>query len=438
MARIPEAAKTHYRTMQDLQEEALAAAWRGWAEVRPAALTRSWNEVLPAVTEAISAVQLDAAAAGSLYGATTLAEQGSWIAPEAFVDPQGWAGYSSSGAPLDSALYSPVPAVKDLLVGGATVRQAMEYGRSYLEQLVRTIVADTGRSAASVDVAVRPGAGYVRMLNPPSCERCVVLAGRFYRWNAGFLRHPHCDCVHVISAAGSTAGARAEGLVDDPYEYFRSLSEAEQDATWGPGSAQAIRDGADIFQVTNASRGARGMMTTEGTGRRGHFRSTAEYSRTRGRRLTPDAIYRLNGTDRAAAVRDLERYGYILPGGQNPKGSLVGQREGFGALGRGGTRKAASQAVLDARASGVRDGSRYTMTEAERRLYDAEQRWRMVQEGRNPYASPGFGNTPDPFGQRLNTVGAGDAPLTPEIAAQVETDFRRWLLSGGQVFTPND
>jgi hypothetical protein len=74
------------------------------------------------------------------------------------------------------------------------------------------------------------------------------------------------------------------------------------------------------------------------------------------------------------------------------------------------------------------------MTEAERRLYDAEQRWRMVQQGRNPFSSPGFGNTPDPFGQRLNTIGAGTAPLTPEIAARVEADYRRWLSTGGQVF----
>ena len=68
-------------------------------------------------------------------------------------------------------------------------------------------------------------------------------------------------------------------------------------------------------------------------------------------------------------------------------------------------------------------------------VYDAEQRYRMVLEGRNPYASPGFGSTPDPYGQRLNTRGAGpSAPLTPQIAAQVEKDYRRWLASGGQIY----
>jgi len=314
------------------------------------------------------------------------------------------------------------------------VAQALMQARGSLDTMLRTTVADAGRQASSVDVAARPHVGYVRMLNPPSCKDCVTLAGKYFRWNAGFLRHPRCDCVHIQTTAGSLQGAKDEGLISDPYEYFKGLSKAEQDRAWGPNDAQAIRDGADIFQVTNSTRRMRGMMTSEGTTRRGAFGRSAEAIRTNGRRLTPDAIYRLNGDDRIAALRDLERYGYILPGGQNPLGSIVGQREGFGALGRGGTRKAASQAVLDARATGVRDGSRYTMTEAERRLYDAEQRWRMVQQGRNPFSSPGFGSTPDPFGQRLNTVGAGSAPLTPEIAARVEADYRRWLSTGGQRF----
>ena len=106
-------------------------------------------------------------------------------------------------------------------------------------------------------------------------------------------------------------------------------------------------------------------------------------------------------------------------------------------MGRGGTRRAASEAVQLARETGVRDPrSRYTMTAAERRLYDAERNWDEVLAGRNPYASPGFGNTPDPYGLGLNRTGAGKAaPLTPEIAAQVEKDYRRWLRTGGEILT---
>src|SRR5690606_37444449 len=100
--------------------------------------------------------------------------------------------------------------------------------------------------------------------------------------------------------------------------------------------------------------------------------------------MTPESIYdnaarfggRTDAERREYALRELRHHGYILPEGQVPGGSLRGQREGFGQMGRGGTRKAASRAVVDYRETGVRDPrSRYTMTAQERRLYDAQQRY---------------------------------------------------------------
>lgn len=410
MAQVPPATVEHYRTVQRLQQAALAAAWAAWAQVRPASIESSWRDLTPVLAEAVGAVQLASAAAGSSYSARTLASQGTWRPPDALVDPAAFVGWSSAGAPLASALYSPAPAALQRIAGGAPARQALEYGRTYLEQLVRTQVADTARQAASVDVAARPGVGYVRMLNPPSCARCVVLAGRFYRWNTGFRRHDACDCVHAASTAGATAAARAEGLVDDPYDYFQSLPEAEQDRVLGKGGAQALRDGADISRVVNARRGASGLYTTEGTSKRGFA------SNLRGRRLTPDGIYRTAGSREEALVL-LERHGYVLPGGQLPGGSLRGQREGYGALGRGGTRAGARDAVDRARATGVRDpASRATMTEAERRLADSRARYEAVLAGRNPWSRDGSG-------------------LTPQLSAQAEDEFRRWAATGGRIFT---
>jgi hypothetical protein len=75
------------------------------------------------------------------------------------------------------------------------------------------------------------------------------------------------------------------------------------------------------------------------------------------------------------------------------------------------------------------------MTAAELRLSDAERDYQMVLRGRNPWASRGFGRTPDPYGAGLNTVGGGSgAPLTPQIAAAVENNYRRWLATGGQIY----
>ncbi|KRC37516.1 hypothetical protein [Oerskovia sp. Root22] len=432
MVTIPQATQDHYRRMQRLQILALRASRRSWTRVDWRHLSPSWAPLVARELEPLmSGIQVQAAASGASYGALTLAEQGSWVAPEAFVDPRAFGGYAADGRSLDGLLFSPITSVKTWIADGRSASEALAMGGRALDTIVRTVVADAGRQAAGIDTASRKSVGYVRMLNPPSCSRCIVLAGRLYRWNTGFRRHPRCDCVHVQSAAGSTQAALDEGLISDPYEYFQGLPKDEQNKIFGEHEAAAIRDGGDIFQVINSKRGRQGAFTTEGTGRRGNASTVLRPGQ---RRMTPETIYRLN-PNREDALKALRDQGYILPGGQVPTGSLQGRVEGFGQMGGGGTRKAASAAVEEARRTGVRDPrSRYTMTAAERRLNDAERRYQMVLEGRNPFASPGFGNTPDPQGLGLNTVGASRGPLTPQIAAMVETDYRRWLATGGQKF----
>lgn len=400
---ISEAAVKHYRQMQQLQALAVVAAADLWSEASLSDLTGSWAAQIPLLTPILSGVQVKAAAAGASYGAATLAEQGLYEAPERFVDPGAFGGVASDGRSLEGLLYAPAPHVKTLIAGGMDPGQALKQGGKFLTTLTRTQVADAGRGAAGVDTATRRRVGYVRMLNPPSCSRCSILAGRFYRWNTGFDRHPRCDCVHVQTTA--VAAAESEGLVHDPYEYFRSLSPEDQDRTYTKASAQAIRDGGDIFQVVNARRGMKpgGLITTEGTSKRGNFGRN-------GPRLTPEAIYG-KGSSREQTLAELERYGYILPGGQNPSGVIRGQGEGFGALGRGGTRVGAREAILKARETGVRDPRvRATMTAAERRVFDAQANWDAVRAGRNPFTN------------------AKNAKVTPEVAARVEREYRKYIL----------
>lgn len=399
-----------YKQMQRLQTKTVLDARRAWGQVDAAHLSESWQAVVRAsgLFAAVAAAQFRAAEAGAAYSAETLAAQGVYSAPTGFVNPSRFAGVAADGRPLESLLYSAVPYTKRLIGGGISSTVALASGRKFLDMLVKTTVADAGRGSAGADIAARPGVGYVRMLNPPSCSRCSVLAGKFYRWNAGFQRHPRCDCIHVASKDFDYM--KAEGFIHDPYEYFNSLPESEQDKMYTAAGAQAIRDGADIFQVVNSRRGMKpgGLVTTEGTSRRGAF------GRGRGQRLTPEAIYAQN-LSREQTLHLLERNGYILPGGQDPLGVIRGQREGFGSLGRGGVRVGARDAVLEARRTGQRKpNDRYAMTEAERRLFDAQMRWDAVRSGRNPFSSR--------------------QPLTPQIAARVEKDFRRWLSAGGQVF----
>lgn len=370
--------------------------WRG-AQLRD--LSGSWLGQISALLPLVEAVQLRAAVAGASYGASTLAEQGTYTAPDVFVDPAGFTGVAPDGRPLDGLLYSPITGVKSLIQDGREPVAALAVGGKLLERSLRTMVADVGRSAASVDIASRRHVGYIRMLNAPSCARCVILAGKFYRWNAGFQRHPHCDCRHIPSSE-SVAGERTV----DPYEYFNSLDAAEQDKAFTKAGAQAIRDGSDMFRVVNARSGMspNGLVTKAGTSKRGFYRGS-------GPRLTPQGIYSQN-LPREETLRLLEVHGYVHSGGQNPAGSIIGQRDGFGQMGRGGASVGAREAVLKARATGVRDPSvRATMTAAERRAFDAQVNWDAVLEGRNPF---------------------GRGKLTPTLKAAIENDFRRIIVNG--------
>lgn len=156
------------------------------------------------------------------------------------------------------------------------------------DQLVASIVQDAGRAAESVAIAARPNIGHVRMLNPPSCARCAVLAGRVYRYSTGFLRHPSDDCVMIPTTLAN------RDLVQDPVDLMRrglvtGLSKADQ---------QAITDGADFGQVVNVRLRKAGLTES---GR----------VLTRRGRLSPEAIYRQAGDDRERALTLLQQAGYL-------------------------------------------------------------------------------------------------------------------------------
>ncbi|MGJ3403254.1 hypothetical protein [Glutamicibacter sp. Je.9.36] len=404
------AATEHDRQMRLLALKALRVTRNAWRNISLVDLDRSWTETAPELTRSVQALMTAAATEGAAFGAMALAEQGAYVFPQGFVNPRAFALSAPDGRPLESLLYSPVTKTKSLIGAGMVPQQALAMGGRDLDRITRTVLSDTGRGAASVDRASRAGVGYIRMLNPPSCSRCAVLAGRFYRWNAGFLRHPRCDCRGIPAQE-----SHADDLRVDPYEYFNSLSPEEQDKHFTTAGAQAIRDGSDLFQVVNSRRGMsyagisqdgtrRGqsllsLNTDEGTTKRGDFGSSerlradsegfepvarSKYQRTVQKRLTPEGIYAQN-LPREQTLEQLRRFGYIQPGGQNPNGVIANP----------------SRPVS-------------TMSEAQKRVQRATLAWDAVQEGRNPF---------------------GKGPLTPQIRAQAETNYRRWIGSAGEIFT---
>jgi hypothetical protein len=279
-------AREHYRRQQRITTAGLVAARK--------ARRKGAFEVAKVVTAFQILASRDAVESVS----TMLAEQGIVDAPASSVIPTSLAGVASDGRALDTLF-----------------EQAKSEFQFAL--MVATQLQDAARGAASVSIASRSRVGYIRMLNPPSCSRCAILAGKWYGWNEGFQRHPKCDCRHV-----PTTEDVAGDLTTNPDAYFRSLGQAEQDRIFTNAGAQAIRDGADMSRVVNARSGMATAPTA--TGRRiaqrnaaGELRTTAGTTR-RGRlpgqitgpRLMPESIYEL-ATDRAHAQRLLKLHGYI-------------------------------------------------------------------------------------------------------------------------------
>lgn len=241
-----------------------------WSRISLSDITGSWSREIPALGGVVANAQLAAAGAGVDFTARALVGQGITAEPVAVVSPAALAGVASSGVALAEALDSPRIGVLSGIKAGSSPGVALRAGASRLERLILTLVQDAGRVAAGVAVAVRPGVpGSVRMLSAsPVCDWCVVLAGRFYRWDAGFLRHPVCACYMVPSDSG-----HAPALL-----------------TAGP--RQGLR------------RAQRELLTTADLSERATRHGAA--------RLMPEAIYRVADGDRTKATDLLRQHGFVF------------------------------------------------------------------------------------------------------------------------------
>lgn len=298
------------RRAERLRKAAVAEVRRWWRQMDRADLDGSWSNVGPQILSAVTLAQLRSAEDADTYLSDVLSEQDIDVDPDGEIVPDAFSGIASDGRDLDSLLYQPVIAAKQAISQGQSPARAMRVGDASLSMITGTQVTDAGRTAEGVALAARHRVGgYVRMLTLPSCDRCVVLAGRWYRWNQGFQRHPQCDCRHI-----PTSEDRADDIRTDPRRAIesgqvRGLSEADREAI--------VDEGADPSQVINARRGmytAGGRkFTTEGVTRRGLAgqRLGARRGR-RASRLRPEQVYREAGGNREEAVRLLRLHGYIV------------------------------------------------------------------------------------------------------------------------------
>lgn len=356
---VRELALLNYARQQALAKQAATRVQDLWRQIDQGDISGSWSELAPRLTAAVTDAQTKAAALADPYVDAVVAAEGADPAAAGRIVPGALAGIASDGRPLLSLLYQPVIDWKVRLAAGQSMQDAFRGSFASLLRITGTQVADAGRGATGAAMAGRRTIqGYVRVVQPPACARCVILAGKEYGWNAGFPRHPRCDCIHLpttliargqhrrgsLGSDGFTPTTRpgqgGRGFVD-PAAYFNGLSAAEQRRVFGEAGARAIRQGADMAQVVNARRGMQTMTaygrrvqaTREGTTRRGDFyrrerRRTEERTGTRFARdriearqglprfelrtprLMPEAIFRL-ADSRDGAIAMLRRFGYL-------------------------------------------------------------------------------------------------------------------------------
>ncbi len=315
-------ARSHYRWQASLSQQVMGIVRRLWAKVDPADIAGSFAQIFALLLDVIAQAQQQAAAAGAAYVAAALTAQAVTPDPAGALIAASLAGVASDGRRLDTLVSLPVIRAKTLIGQGAPVSEAMSAAEGQLLMIVSTQIADAGRVAAGVRIAVdKMAAGYERVLTLPSCSRCIVLAGRVYTWSAGFERHPLCDCIHVpITAADLDRGPTGNSAE----EIFASMSTAEQNRVFGVAGAESIRRGADVGQIVNARRGmvsAGGRKyTSEGVSARGlagkrlgrlQRQPGSRYRSSNVPRLMPEQILAEAGGDREEAIRLLRRFGYI-------------------------------------------------------------------------------------------------------------------------------
>lgn len=252
-----QASRDRVSLLKRTSRAAVSEARRLWRGINTSQINTSWQAALPRLITVISGAQLLAGETADDYIAAALSAQDIVKPPEAQIDPAGLVGVASDGRPLASLLIQPALTAMAAVSAGSTVSRAMQTGYAALEMVTRTQVSDAFRAADSVASTGRRVTTYVRVLTPPSCSRCVILAGSDRAWHTAFRRHPGCDCVSL-----PTTRTRGFARRTDPDSYFRSLSVEEQDRVFTKSGAQAIRDGADIGSVVNARRKAAGMTGT--------------------------------------------------------------------------------------------------------------------------------------------------------------------------------
>lgn len=335
---LPTAASDYAASQRLEQQAAIAAVLRQWQRMGND-FDSSYARIAPTLLAIVSRAQSRIALQSAAYIPAVLEETGQTaaIAAVAQTNTAAMVGITGTGARVADVLALATIQAKTAVGTGQTAGQALHTASEWLSGTVGTIFSDTHRTIESLGIHTRPIGGYVRMLDPPSCARCVVLAGKWFRKNTQFKRHDECDC-SMIPASEAIGG----DITISPIDYYNSLDDAAKLKFAGSrANFKALEDGADPIQIVNAYRRTDGMIiaglspiktdrfgnkyTTEGTTRRGAAGQQQAALRRNGPsqlRLMPASIYKA-AKDQDDALRLLRLYGWITDNDAQSAGRAI-------------------------------------------------------------------------------------------------------------------
>ena len=155
------------RRLAGYSKSAATLAARQWRTMRTLG---DWPKVATRLTVMVQANMVAAARFASTEAVAALES-------DVTVAPGAWGRVASDGRPLDSLLYSGVVHARSLYGSGRTDEQIMQAGLAWMQSVIGTQVQDVARSASGTVTTATDGAGWIRYVNVPCCQRCAVLAG---------------------------------------------------------------------------------------------------------------------------------------------------------------------------------------------------------------------------------------------------------------------
>ena len=202
-----QSAAEQYRAQQRLTATTTAAVAHLWRRMDDD-FDASWARIAPDTLTVVEQGRAAAVQTALGYTDDVLAQTGQRAPATGDLNPAAFLRTAPDGRDVSTLLDQSIITAKTSVAAGAAPEAALAVAGRWLTMATLTLMADTRREVYQADIGQRPAlGGYTRMLNPPSCSRCVILAGKWFRWNTGFERHPRCFPAGVVVSGPSVVGA---------------------------------------------------------------------------------------------------------------------------------------------------------------------------------------------------------------------------------------